>query len=272
MIVYLASYPRCGNSLLRDVIHNYFQRPTANIYPHEVPYPRRLKYAENWRLSDQISGAEKRKRCWLVWNKWIALYDLNIAPHTKNMRYLVHGCKPILTRANRWRLAQEKTIFFLKTHERPYRRYYPGEYVIQIVRHPGPVLRSYHNLMSAEMPSLTLDDYLHGRVHFGSWSEYHRDWQSAALRLKTRYLQIRYEDANRDPLSVCQAIQELIQLPYREDAQLRSFESLQKQDASMYGFGSNNAWEQVYSEEQLSVLKELHSEMMRHLGYDVPAV
>lgn len=268
MIVYIASYPRCGNSLTRDIIHTYFQRPTANIYPHEVPYPRRLKYAENWHVGDAIPAEIKTRRWWLVWNPWTAVYDLNIPPYTKSHRYLIHGSQKTLTRINRLRFSQEKTIFFLKTHERPFRYYFPGEYVIQIVRHPGPVLRSYHNLLrKTEGFNKTVDDFIEGRVGYGSWSDYHRVWGDAERRLGRRYLRLRFEEASADNLSAARAIHNLIGLPYDSNATTRNFEGLHQQNPQMFGFGSNQAWQSFYTPEQLTRLYQVHGDQMTALGY-----
>ncbi len=267
MIVYIATYPRSGNSLLRDIIHNQFQRVTANIYPHEVPYPKRLRYAVNWRLKPSLR--EKLARPWLVWNNFIALYDLDVPPYTRNMRFLVNGCRPALTTRNRRRLAAEKDIFFLKTHRMPYPRYFRGECVIQVVRHPGPLLRSYRNLVIAapEYADRSLEYFIRGTSDAGSWSAYHDAWTQAAHALGSRFLRVHYETVTLNPRAACEAIASLTGLSYNLDASLRNFDSLRQQDPHMYGFGSNDNWEQAYTPEQLTLLRSLHSATAAALGY-----
>lgn len=270
MIVYLASYPRCGNSLLRDIIHAYFKYPTTDIYPNTPNYPVKFAHATNWRIENQVTLWDKRN-IRLVWNQWVALYDRTAESERKNMRYLLHGCIKTLTPEHRQRFAAEDNIFFLKTHERPYAQFYDGEYVIQPVRHPGAVFRSYANLLSknADQP-LTLDSFIKGEGEFGSWSDYHRAWNDAIDSLNGRYLRLYYENMVNDQLPSAQQIHEFLRLPYDSAGQIRAFEGRHQHNPHMFGFGSNDGWENAFTAEQLRMTWKHHHEMMTFFGYPEP--
>jgi hypothetical protein len=171
MLVYIASYPRAGNSLVQQLIHAFFQYPTASVYQSKdhPRYQKNFRYATNWRMPDEISSKDKFGRGTildrlagrgLLWNEWIALYDRTVPSGEKNCRYILRGCLRMLTPQRRKRLAAEEAVFFVKTHERPFEHFFEGEYVIQPVRHPGAVFRSYYNLRRDKDPNRCLDDYI----------------------------------------------------------------------------------------------------------------
>lgn len=272
MIVYIASFPRCGNSLVRDVIHQYFKYPSTNVYPladgHN--YPKNFEHAVNWRQGAEISLWDKR-RFWLVWNKWIALYNRTAPPETQNQRFLLRGCLPALTPGARRRLASEPDVFFVKTHEHPYPDYFPGECVIQPVRHAGAVLRSYYNLLNKDKAErISLDELIRGRKPFGSYSDYHRAWSAALKHLDKRGLRIHFEEMAGQPERVAELLHTLTGLDYDKAAQPRTFESRQSHNPHMFGYGSNAGWERFFTIEQLHTLWRLHGDIMTGFGYAEP--
>lgn len=66
--------------------------------------------------------------------------------------------------------SQDATRFFIKSHHPPWKEYLDGEYVVQIVRHPGPTIWSYyrylhrHGLRNKLTLGVTLDDVIDGNV------------------------------------------------------------------------------------------------------------
>ena len=154
MIIYIASYPRSGNSLTQKTITTYFERPITALTPKskcaEFYANGGASFIKNWRYNVQpISGNDKiwqllwnklNKRIFKIYdlNKWIALYDLDVPPYSKNCRFLLPGCGNVLTPKNRKLLAADlNSHIFIKTHELPFKNYFEGEYVIQPIRHPG---------------------------------------------------------------------------------------------------------------------------------------
>ncbi|EAW35512.1 hypothetical protein L8106_10592 [Lyngbya sp. PCC 8106] len=201
---------------------------------------------------------------------WIALYDLNIPPHTKNCRYLLPGCLNILTPKNRQKLAQEPTYFFVKTHHHPYPEYFEGEYVLQIVRHPAQVFTSYHNFIKKYYQSpKSLHDIIHGNIPYGSWSEWHLAWEEISPQLKDRFLQLKFKDVVSNQLKACEEIKNLIGLDYKADKKIPSFDELQKKSPNYYRSGKKRKLLESYSDNELNQIQKLHGYAMEKLNYSL---
>ena len=289
MIIYIASYPRSGNSLTQRTIITYFERPITAINPKS----RKAQFftnggayfVKNWRYNSQ--PASGNKQIWqILWdklnnrifkiydlNKWIALYDLDVSPYNKNCRYLLPGCKNVLTPKNRQLLAADRNShIFLKTHELPFKKYYEGEYVIQPIRHPGAVLWSYFNLMKANYDDTTisLEKVIRGKVGSGSWSNYHQIWSQAIPLLNGRLIRIRFEDLLLHPLEACDRISATIELGYNPANKMPSFEELNQKEPHHFRAGKATGWEENYTSEQLQLLESIHGSTMQQLGYKMP--
>jgi hypothetical protein len=290
MIIYIASYPRSGNSLTQRTIITYFERPItalnaksrkAEFFANGGAY-----FVKNWHYNVQPTSGNKQ--IWqILWdklnnrifkiydlNKWIALYDLDVPPYNKNCRYLLPGCKKVLTPKNRQLLAGDcNSHIFLKTHELPFKEYFEGEYVIQPIRHPGAVLWSYFNLMKAnnhDDSKISLEKVIRGSVGFGSWSNYHQMWSQAIPLLNGRLIRIRFEDLLSHPFKACDQISATIGLGYNPANKMASFEELNQKDPKHFRAGQANGWEEHYTCKQIQLLKNLHGSTMQQLGYEMP--
>jgi hypothetical protein len=289
MIIYIASYPRSGNSLTQQTIITYFERPITALNPKS----RKAKFfanggayfVKNWRYNVQPTSGDKT--IWqILWDKlnnrifkiydldkWIALYDLNVPPYNKNCRYLLPGCKNVLTPKNRKLLAADRNShIFIKTHELPFKNYFEGEYVIQPIRHPGAVLWSYFNLSKDFYGdnTISLEKVIRGMVGYGSWSNYHQIWSQAIPSLNGRFIRIRFEDMLLDRLKACEQISATIDLEYNPDNQEPSFEQLHKNNPNHIRAGKATGWEEHYTHVQMELLEKLHGSTMQQLGYEMP--
>lgn len=271
MIVYLASYPRSGSALMQSLVSQGFQHPPTSLYRHNVPaVPTKLTWATNWRVGKDIPLHLRLMRPWLLWNEWIALYDLNVPPYTKNNRYLTSGTRNVLKKQMRLRLSLEKTVYFIKTHEMPFKRYLKGERVVQIVRHPGPVMRSYYNLKANNPKSnihYTADEIIEGKVRYKTWSEYHQRWHQAAEEMGDQYERVYFEEVTQNPLVFYEAVHRLTGLPYTMPENQVRFEDLKSRSKVYYAFGSNKDWEKHFTPEQVARIYALNTPMMRKLRY-----
>ena len=182
MIVYLATYPRSGNSLLQRMIRRNFRHLTSRISGIKPPEAgRRLMGPQDMEI--ELVPAAELVADWpeaVLWHENLAAYRF---PGEPWRRMLLPGPSELLTEELREALAGEKNVFFLKTHNLPFDRYFEGEFVVQLVRHPGAALWSYfrHQHDSAvpkrkgrlfASPPPTLENLIEGKVRFGSWSKY----------------------------------------------------------------------------------------------------
>lgn len=265
MIVYIASYPRSGNSWIKSLIFWHFQRLTSNVYRVKKSFKQ-----EKWHLR-VVTKAPNPEQQHLLWNKWTALYEPPLPPKATH-RYLMPGCKKVLTETNRKQLAQEEEHFFLKTHELPFPYYFEGEYVIQPVRNVGAVLWSYYNFIRDFQPwyrRRNLTEIIKGKAIFGSWNHYHLRWAQTAAKLDERYLRIHYEWLGDRSGEVCTQIERFTGLKCfpRESIPFQHFKD---RNPRMYRQGTLSGWEQYYSKEQLHLLWQVHGEAMQYLGYPEP--
>jgi hypothetical protein len=198
---------------------------------------------------------------------------MNIQPYHKDCRALRSGCQSLLTPENRERLASEDTPFILKTHEYPFQDYFNGEFVIQPIRYPGAVFRSYYHFLQKRQQkndAVQLEQVIRGEVNYGSWSAYHRAWNEAAAKLNSRYARLRYEEVVANKRIACERISNMTGLSYDIEAELLDFEEYREINPSLFVFGSNDGWESSFSREQMHQLWTIHGEMMQQLGYDEP--
>jgi hypothetical protein len=265
MIIYVASYPRSGNSWIKILILWHFQRITSDIYRAKKPFKH-----EQWHLR-AVTKAPSTHQQDILWNNWTALYEPPLTPQSTH-RCLLPGCKKMLTETHRKQLAWEEEHFFLKTHELPFPHYFEGEYVIQPVRNAGAVLWSYYNFIRDFQPwyrRRSLTEVIKGKALFGSWNNYHLHWAQAAAKLKGRYLQIHYERLGDHQSEVCYQIEQFTGLKYFQRESI-PFQRFKDRNPTMYREGTMSGWEQYYSKEQLHLLWQMHEEAMQYLGYCEP--
>jgi hypothetical protein len=243
-----------------------FQRLPSNIYPVN----KSVKYGEEWHLRAVTKAPDVGQQD-LVWNKWTALYEPPLTPQSTH-RFLLPGCKKMLTESNRKQLALEEEHFFLKTHELPFPHYFEGEYVIQPVRNAGAVLWSYYNFIRDFQPwyrQQSLAGVIKGKALFGSWSDYHLCWVKAAAKLGGQYLRVHYEWLGDHQTEACYQLEQFTGLKYFQ-REFIPFERFKDYNPEMYRQGMTSGWEHHYSKDQLHLLWQMHKEAMQYLGYAEP--
>lgn len=275
MIVYVASYPRSGNFWLQTLLGNQFKYPTTNIHVAfddiEKQRDQAIKAMKRWYDIDVFRLSPKTLETqFLPLSDWLLGY--NTPGNANHNLFLLSGCHKLVNELPvRQLLADDSRLFFLKTHFDPFPKYLPGEFVIQIVRHPGAVIWSYFNFkrdMKNMVPD-TLSGVIQKDPAYGNWSEYHQKWISAAERLGSRYCLVKYEDVKGRELELCDRLSGFLNQPVRS-RELRPFEFYHKLRPAITRQGKADGWEQNYSKDQIEMLWEIHHEMMRYYGYSKP--
>lgn len=272
MIVYLASYPRSGNSWLQLLIYTQFRRLVSSVYDIG-PYP--PLHIRDWQITPQPIPPEGYSQVSeLLWDQAIALYqDPESSDKNRRHRMLLPGCLDFLTPENRQKLAAEDEVLIIKTHELPYQKYFPGEIVIQPLRNPGAVIWSYYRLINATRESGEMGTFLNlvilGKVKYGSWSEYHRQWLQARENLQSNYLPVYFEWLQAHQTEFCHKIAQLTGLKYL-DREIPAFNKVQQQNPIAKREGKAYGWEKNYTRRELALIYDTHGEMMEKLGYAEP--
>jgi hypothetical protein len=233
MLIYTATYPRCGSALLRRMIRLCFEEATSNGYTAD--HPRAVP-------TDDPD---------VIHPKW----------REGGRRQLYMVAEPALERlkdpATRERLAARPDPLFVKTHELPYETWFPGEAAIQMVRHPAAAILSYSRINGA-----TVEDTAEGRCYAGSWSVYHRAWRETGLPIG----RVRYEDNFGDQEDALQAVERLI----GRTAQSRDFETPEDataRDAARNPGRGPNGWREVLTPAQVELIWALHGGEAARYGY-----
>ena len=151
----------------------------------------------------------------------------------------------------------------------PYQECFKGEYVVQVVRHPSLVFESYHHFVNKNVKKdVSLNEVIMGKVPYGSWSEWHQQWEQVTPALEGQFLRLHFEDILKNPTQACQQIKELTGLEYDSQQALTSFEELHKRSPNYFRSGKTKKTEQSYTSEQIGLLQKLHGVTIAQLGYE----
>jgi len=237
MIIWLASYPKSGNTLLRSMISAYFFTQDGNF---------------NFKTLNNINQFPDFK---LFKN-----YGINTSDHMEIVKNYINVQRQI-------NIKDKNAIRFIKTHSglRNINGYSFTDLnnslgAIYIVRDPRSVAKSYanHNQMSLERASdrMLEDKATLGGLknpineadkiltHMGSWSSNYESWK--VFKKYNRYLLIKYEDMIKNKeetfITILKFIHKLLDLKFSvDDNKLKnilkttSFEYMQKAEKN-FGF------------------------------------
>ena len=237
MIIWLTSYPKSGNTLLRSMISAYFFTQDGNF---------------NFKTLNNINQFPDFK---LFEN-----YGINTSDHMEIVKNYINVQRQI-------NIKDKNAIRFIKTHSglRNINGYSFTDLnnslgAIYIVRDPRSVAKSYanHNQMSLERASdrMLEDKATLGGLknpineadkiltHMGSWSSNYESWK--VFKKYNRYLLIKYEDMTKDKektfITILKFIHKLADLKFAiDDDKLKnilkttSFEYMQKAEKN-FGF------------------------------------
>ena len=237
MIIWLSSYPKSGNTLLRSMISAYFFTQDGNF---------------NFKTLNKINQFPDFK---LFKN-----YGINTSDHMEIVKNYINVQRQINTK-------DKNSIRFIKTHSGlrningyPFTDLNNSLGAIYIVRDPRSVAKSYanHNQMSLERASdrMLEDKATLGGLknpineadkiltHMGSWSSNYKSWK--VFKKYNRYLLIKYEDMIKNKektfVTIIKFIHKLADLKFTIDGdklknilQTTSFEYMQKAEKN-FGF------------------------------------
>ena len=237
MIIWLSSYPKSGNTLLRSMISAYFFTQDGNF---------------NFKTLNNINQFPDFK---LFEN-----YGINTSDHMEIVKNYINVQRQINTK-------DKNSIRFIKTHSGlrningyPFTDLNNSLCAIYIVRDPRSVAKSYanHNQMSLERASdrMLEDKATLGGLknpineadkilkHMGSWSSNYESWK--VFKKYNRYLLVKYEDMIKNKektfVTIIKFIHKLADLKFTIDGdklknilQTTSFEYMQKAEKN-FGF------------------------------------
>ena len=270
-IIWLASYPKSGNTWLRIFLANLMSTGTE---PYDINALRYFAYSDTRAaLYERASGK--------------AMAELT-DEHLHRLRPLVH----------RFLAARKEERVFVKTHNAiAVRAGIPTitpdttAGAIYVIRNPMDVSISYaHHFamdMDAAVEALSSPDNLLATVDrtavsfLGSWSGHVQSWADAS-GLNTHV--VRYEDMLAKPMQTFRAIAEHLGLAVRRDDLKRAikfsaFEQLKSQEAkdgfrergpaggTFFREGRTGQWRQCLTPKQVDAMVASHGAVMERYGY-----
>ncbi|MEO8558920.1 MAG: sulfotransferase domain-containing protein [Rhodospirillales bacterium] len=272
-IIWLASYPKSGNTWLRAFLHNFMRNATQPIEPNRL---------------NELTLGDGQERFFLSFTAGRPTVELSLQ-EIANLRSRVQGGLA----------ASSPDSVFVKTHNWLGAdhgvpcidmRYTAG--AIYVVRNPLDVVLSLadHFGLSIDQAILQMEDTAArtaNMVHrvpdvMSSWSNHVRSWtQEPNPRLHV----MRYEDMLAQPVSAFVKLAQFLELPQASRDRIEraiefsSFDTLQKMESSK-GFversshsprffrrGKSGQWQEALTAEQVRRLTASHQSQMQRFGY-----
>lgn len=229
--LYLASYPRSGNTLLRMLLSRCFGLKTVAQYPEDT----RLLRCRHW---EQIVGGQ-------LWQT------------SQEYKRLARS------------LIDSQGVCPMKTHQHPPDDYTVDDPTIYVLRDGREVCvsywRYYHDIL--EKRYCRLCDVILGEVLFGSWSAHLAAWYPQR-RKNTLFL--RYEDMVKRPAVIIGQLARFLDRVPTGHMPL-TWEQVHQADPTFFRSGTNETWRELLTGDDLSLFWDLHGETMREYGYSEEA-
>lgn len=245
MIVYVATYPRSGNGVLRHAIWLNFGYLTTNGYP-DAPGTAE-KYA--------IRPARDPSADWLI--------SYQALPGDRRPGVAAPALER-LTPKLRQALASARQLYFIKTHAPPYPSYFPGERVLSMIRHPAPAIASELELKrrTSAGGAHRLDTFIRGSGPAGNWSDYHARWAAAEVPR----LVFRYETSLADPMTFLGHLASFLHLPLPE-ARFETLAEAHARNPLRNPAAGPDGWRRTIDAAGLDRLWQAHGTVAGMMGY-----
>ncbi len=230
MIVWLASYPRSGNTFFRIVLHHAYNLKTSSVYEDAVLD--RVGAADivgREKLSAPIEELRARPEVFFV-----KTHDL--PTDDSPAIYLIRDGRDALVSHAKYVLSfgKKKGIPFLHSEQKEFER--------------------------------ALEKLIHEKPQFGGWSNHVRSWTS---RPNAKTVVVRFDELIASPQQeVEQALAKLgLNLQALSGGVVPDFAELQKQSPEFFRKGKTGAWRDDMPPALQDLFMQHHREVMEQFGY-----
>jgi hypothetical protein len=244
-LVYLASYPRSGNTLLRMILWQCFGLKTVSAYNEQA---RIAAYSEWLSLVGTVDH----------WDQTL-LGEINAAQGI--VPYKTHDHPKNTPDAN-----------------------LPAIYIIRDGREACVSYWRFHRDLMRK-PDVSLADVIRGNCQFGSWSDHVKAWNpnpprwsradtGSVVAYQNRENGVtvlsHYETMKARPEVTARMIWHKLGREPTGQA-LTSWDQLHKADPAFFRSGTNDTWRDLMTGDDLSLFWDLHGETMQEYGYSKEA-
>lgn len=246
MIIYIASYPRSGNALIRSLIQlNWAYLTTSDAL---IDLDVVARFNPRYEIAPHAS------------NPLLATFKRDDARAVRNML----APSVVLSTPLRRSLAKSPELFFVKTHEYPRLPALDGEKVIQITRHPGDAILSEQQLKKdIRNRHKNLVRMISGDEGYGCWSAYHRAWETVSIPR----LVLKFEDVAEDNEEAVRQMAAFLDLPVPDPVSHSPFETAHAKNPLRNPRKRRDAWRRMVPDLR-DLLRERHEETGRLFGYE----
>ncbi len=269
-LVWLASYPKSGNTWLRAFLANYLSDQDG---PIDINQMQHISFGDSSRPAfEELNGGA------LGMMPIDGLLDLR----TRHLRRIAGGADVNLVKTHfaNTKLLGHWTIPAELTRQAVYLVRNPLDMVISYADHWGMSVDEIADLISKPTNGVpaspkTIQQYL------GNWSEHVKGWSGET---QFRVLTLRYEDLLSNPEAMFEKVVNHIGLPLdsgalRQAVQFSRFDVLQSQEQAngfvergqpqvrFFRSGTHGQWREVLTEALVTRISRDHAEVMRKFGY-----
>lgn len=233
MIIWVASYPRSGNTFFRVLLKSLYGVESYSIYDDPL--------FETLGASDAVGHAKRTKSMDSMENSRDIYF---VKTHE-----LPHDDLPAIYLLRDGRAAMISFAHYIRDFEHTP----PSKWERWLKRE-----RSFEKIVA----NLITD-----RTRHGGWSGHVRAWQSRPKSALT--IMIRYEDLIEDPLGVMTNVIPRIapSLERSEISSIPTFSELQENWPQFFRRGTKDGWKQELSPALQNKFMEVHGEIMKSYGY-----
>tara|TARA_Y100001960_G_C14508855_1_gene745421 strand:- start:97 stop:909 length:813 start_codon:yes stop_codon:yes gene_type:complete len=269
MIIWLASYPKSGNTWLRSFLTNYINKNTSdfdfNLLDNIKRFPRKELYDE---LNINFNKFEEIVKNWINVQEFINLKQEFTYLKTHNAMCTVN---------NYSFTNKQNTIGFI------YLVRDPRDIILSYSHHLGKSVEYTFKIMIDKSAREKLDDKGNDQTILGSWSENYKSWRNYNSVNK---IIIKYEDLILNPyetfFKIVSYLNKINGLPIDEKMIKKSIENVsfknlhnlekkigfkEKAYGDFFRKGKIGNWKNDLNKKITSQIEEAFSEEMKELGY-----
>ena len=267
-IIWIASYPKCGNTYLRAFLSHYLYNETNNFSFDNL---KKIKKFETENVFKSVLNLENFDKNFLYYKHCIEVQKklIKLLPQNK----LIFKTHHFFGKYNGYNFTSENnTLFFI------YLTRDPREVLVSYARHSG--------ISIDEMLNILVDEQAINKKQWETkvnWKINYKSWKS--FKSVPSYF-IRYEDLVSDPKSIFSSIVFLLsrytEIKYDEEKidkiiEITKFNNLKKfeqkygfdeaKSASFFNTGKTDSWKKILNAQQIIAVEKAFGQEMKELKY-----
>ncbi len=239
MIVWLASYPRSGNTFFRVILNSVFELKTYSVYDDRYDIGADEATSDvvgHVFLPDDSTSMQEHDDAQPGWSMPTATIE---------------------------KMRKDKELYIVKTHELQDEFIHPEDKVIYLLRDGRESTLSFWKY---SVDFIASKKSLNEFIASGAWGAHVRSWNPAS---RDNTLLVKFEELIDDPEKMISKISDFIEAKPK-GGEIPTFEELKKINPKFFRSGKKSSWQDIYSTKDHELFWEKNSEEMIKYGYTEP--